>query len=154
MMEPPRQTPAPPIINEQKNGNGFPGFQQDYRPPLGSPGSFRPPVGGPVPVQPVSPPAPPVKLDRVTAAPNARVEGQVVRSDRTPRAGAQVMFISAQRQAPNQTVVANGAGRFQVNLASGSWLVYVNGADGRQVFHSRIEVASNQSTPLTVVAPR
>jgi len=154
ILEQQRQTPPPPMINEGRsgNGNGAAPFQQDYRPPFNGPGSsFRPPVGGPVPVQPVSPPPPAVKVDRIAFATSARVDGQVVRLDRTPRAGAQVMFISAQRQAPHQTVTANSAGQFQVNLASGSWLVYVNGSDGRQVFHSRIEVDGKQ-TPLTVVA--
>jgi hypothetical protein len=105
-----------------------------------------------VPVKPVSPAAPAVKLDRIAFAPDARVEGQVMRQDRTPRAGAQVMFINAQRQAPNLTVTASATGRFHATLASGSWLVYVNGPDGRQVFHSRIEVGGTEQRPLTVVA--
>src|SRR5207249_289791 len=45
-----RQTPAPPMINEGRNGNGVPPFQQDYRPPFnGSGSSFRPPAGAPAP---------------------------------------------------------------------------------------------------------
>jgi len=103
-------------------------------------------------VQPVSPPAPAVKVDRIAFRAEARVDGQVMRLDRTPRAGAQVHVHQRPAQAPNQTVTANGAGRFQANLASGSWLVYVNGSDGRHVFHSRIEVDGKRPSQLTVVA--
>jgi hypothetical protein len=96
--------------------------------------------------------APAIKLDRITSTTDARIEGQVVRQNRAPQPGARVMFVSAQRQAPNATVTANGSGRFQVSLASGSWLVYVTGSDGRPVFHSRLDVSGNTAPPLTVVA--
>jgi hypothetical protein len=92
-----------------------------------------------------------VKLERIAFGPDARVEGQVVRGDRSPRPGARVVFVSAQRQAPNQSVTAGATGRFQVTLASGSWLVYVQGADGQQAFHSRLEVDGRPASPLTVV---
>jgi hypothetical protein len=146
------QTPPPPTIDEKKTG---PGGVNQYYPPSNAPGaSFRQPLpGNPAPVRPVSPnPAPAVRPDRIASAPSAQIEGQVVRMDRTPRGGARVTFISAQRrQLPSQAVTANAAGRFQVNLASGGWLVYVAGPDGRQAFHSRIEVNGAQPAPLTVV---
>src|SRR5262249_45353778 len=105
----------------------------------------------PVPAKPVGP-APGVKLERIAFGADARLEGEVVRGDRTPRAGARLTFVSAQRQAPAQTVVASTTGRFRVTLASGCGLFYLTAADGRQVFHSRIEVDGNQAAPLTVVA--
>jgi hypothetical protein len=142
------QTPPPPQIDEKKNG----GTQYYYNPQNGPGTSFRQPGAGAVPVRPVSPaPAPAVRPDRIASAPAGRVEGQVVRGDRTPRGGARVMFINAQRQAPAQFATANASGRFQVNLASGGWLVYVTGADGRETFHSRIEVNGGRPGPLTVV---
>jgi len=80
----PRQTPAPPIINEGKSGTALPRSSKTTPAPFnGSGSSFRPPVGGPVPVQPVSPPAPAVKVDRIAFAPEARVDGQVMRLDRS-----------------------------------------------------------------------
>ena len=142
------QTPPPPQINEKKSGG-----PQYYYNPQNTPGtSYRQPAPGAVPVRPAGPvPAQAVRPDRIASAPAGRVEGQVVRTDRTPRGGARVMFVNAQRQAPAQFATANASGRFQVNLASGGWLMYVTGADGRETFHSRIEVHGGQPAPLTVV---
>ena len=150
--QPQFQTSPPPTVDEKKTGPS--GVNQYYPPPNNPGASFRQPLpGNPVPARPVSPnPTPAVRPDRIASAPTAQVEGQVVRMDRTPRGGARVTFISAQRrQLPMQAVTANAAGQFQVNLASGGWLVYVAGPDGRQTFHSRIEVNGAQPAPLTVV---
>jgi hypothetical protein len=143
------QTPPPPVINEQRGGNGNPPIRQDFFGPR--PGALQRPGVNPLPAQPVAP-APAVRLDRITSTTDARLEGQVVRQDRAPQPGVRVLFVSAQRQAPNCTVTANSAGRFQVSLASGSWLVYVAGSDGRPVFHSRLDVSGSTPPPLTVVA--
>src|SRR5206468_6117751 len=113
--------------------------------PAGTPNaSWKPSLG--VPTFPTTnpPPPPPVKLDRIVVGPDATVEGQVVRSDNTPRPGAKVVFVSGS-QLPPQAVVANSAGRFHVTLAAGSWNVYVHGLDGNPIFHSRIDV--NESPP-------
>jgi hypothetical protein len=98
------------------------------------------------------PPPPAVRLDRIVVGPNAWVEGQVVRSDNTPRPNAQLTFVSADRLAPRQVVSANSAGRFQVTLASGGWMVFINGPDGVQTYHSRIEVGEHQSPRITLVS--
>jgi hypothetical protein len=149
--QPPPQ--GPPGVDERRSGPGASSNQ--YYGPQGNPGgtSFRQFLpGGPAPARPASPvPSQGVRPDRIASAPQGVVDGQVVRSDRTPRPGAQVLFVNAQRQAPAQAVTANAAGRFQVNLASGGWLVYVSGPDGRQVFHSRIDVRGGQPAPLMVV---
>jgi hypothetical protein len=154
--QPPVQTNPPPIIKEQGgSGNGAaPGGPTDryYGPNApAAPGAFRHPL--PKALVPVQPVAPAIKLERIAFAPDGHLDGQVVKLDRTPRAGARVMFVNAGRQAANQTVTANAAGRFQVNLASGAWLVYVAGQDGRPVFQSRIEVDGRPASPLTVTAP-
>ncbi len=155
------QTQPPPIIKEQGAGNGSgngaanPSYNRYYgaEPPV-NPGAFRHPLpSAPVPGRPVSPSdSPALRLERIASI-NPAVEGRVVRQDRTPRAGARVLFVNAGRQAPNETVTANAAGRFQVNLASGSWLVYVAGQDGRPVFNSRIDVGGRPPAALTVTAP-
>jgi hypothetical protein len=153
------QTQPPPQIEERRGGNGSGPYGPTYPGPgtpgaPGAPGaSYRHQLpNGPAPARPVSPtPAQGVRPDRIASAPAARLEVQVVRSDRTPRAGARVMFVSAQQRAPSQVVTANATGRFQVSLASGGWLVYVSGPDGRQTFHSRIDVSGRQPAPLMVV---
>ncbi len=95
-------------------------------------------------------PAPPVKLDRIVYGPESFVEGQIVRTDNTPRPHASVLFVSADN-GKRETATANNTGRFQVNLASGNWLVYVQGRDGAAQFHSRLSVRQNQTARITVV---
>lgn len=95
-------------------------------------------------------PAPQVKLDRIVYGPESFVEGQIVRTDNTPRPNASVLFVSADN-GKRATATANNTGRFQVNLASGNWLVYVQGRDGTAQYHSRLNVQHNQSAKITVV---
>jgi len=141
-----RGTAPPPVIKDN-NGNGS--TDRYYAPKQTN--LRQPAFGTPAPVQPVAPP-PPVKLDRIVIGPDARVEGQIVRSDSTPRPNARVMFVSADRLAPNQTVYANHAGRFEADLGPGGWLVYLDAPDGTQLYHSRIEVSPNQtSSPIRLV---
>jgi hypothetical protein len=154
-----RPTPPPPTINEQRNGTGSQPYDKYYGPPTQPqpqtptpPASYQQPPGAPIrPVSPVPPP-PPVKLDRIVVGPDARVEGRVVRSDNTPRPNAELTFISADRLAPRQVVTANSAGRFQVTLAAGGWLVFLQGRDGGQMFHSRIEVGDHPEPRITLVS--
>lgn len=100
--------------------------------------------------QPTPPATPPVKLDRIVYGPESFVEGQIVRTDNTPRPNASVLFVSAEN-GKRETATANNTGRFQVNLASGNWLVYVQGRDGTAQYHSRLNVQQNQTARITVV---
>ena len=125
----------------QPLGNGTSNQTYRYLPPVAQPArpvensSYRPRTQTPAPAQPryLPPAAPAVKLDRIVALPHSGgvVQGQVVRNDQRPRSNAQVMFVAVKQQAPQQTVTANQTGQFRVSLASGSWLVYVNGQDVR-----------------------
>ncbi|MCI0457134.1 MAG: carboxypeptidase-like regulatory domain-containing protein, partial [Gemmataceae bacterium] len=147
-------TPPPPIIDEnlRKSGNGAPPTQQFYGPGNAAPGSRQPLPNGVAPFKPASP-APAARPERIAAL-DARVQGQVVNTTNSPLAGARVLFISANREAPNQTVTAGSGGRFQVNLPAGGWLVYVTGADGRHTFHSRIDVDGRQPVGTLTVLSR
>jgi hypothetical protein len=143
-----QQTAPPPVINEQRN----PQFDKYYGPSM-PPASYRqmPPVGQPAPQQPVQP-APSIKLDRIAFGTETPVQGQLVSSNSAPQANAKLLFVSAQRQAPQQNVTTDGAGQFHVTLAPGGWLVYVDAPDGRQVFHSRIEVTEQNAVPMRLVS--
>ncbi|MCI0380092.1 MAG: carboxypeptidase-like regulatory domain-containing protein [Gemmataceae bacterium] len=99
----------------------------------------------------IAPPTPPVKLDRIVVGPDSTVQGQVVRSDNAPRPGAKIIFVSAQNQAARQDVTANTAGRFHVSLASGSYNVYLHGADGIPFYHSQLNVGQLQTASITLV---
>src|SRR5207302_4442137 len=127
---------GPPNINEQREpGNVdklyYPQLQQQQN-PAGIPNaSWRPSLGAPTfPTTTPTPPPPPVKLDRIVVGPDATVEGQVVRSDNAPRPNAKIIFVSSNQASAQRTVTANSAGRFQINLATGSWNVYLHGSDG------------------------
>jgi hypothetical protein len=105
------------------------------------------PVTAPVPAA-----APPkVRLDRIVLGSGPSVQGQVVRQDRVPDAGAQLLFINAERQGSQQSVTADERGQFRVSLASGGWLVYVRSADGTPVFKSRIDVRDEETKQMMLV---
>ena len=141
---PPAGAPlAPPVIDQNRQPGGppdrrlsLPEYAWHVLPAAQTPQTTIP-TGN-------APPPPPVKLDRIVVGPDASVEGQVVRSDKTPRANARVLFVSAQYGADRQTVTANSAGRFQVSLASGGWLVYLQNPDGTTQYHSRIDLGNAQ----------
>src|SRR5262249_36537957 len=79
--QPTQPTLPPPVINDQKSpGNGA---YDRYYPPKQT--NFQAPLGIPPAVKPIAPPPPPVKLDRIVVGPDAGVEGQIVRSDNSPR---------------------------------------------------------------------
>jgi hypothetical protein len=145
----PPQSPPPPQIKDSTAPSGPHVGNMSFTQPR-----FAAPPQQPNPWQAAPanrpPAAPPVKLERIVFGPESYVEGQIVQRDQTPRAGASVLFVSAETGS-RQTVTANGTGRFQVNLASGNWLVYVPGRDGTPLFHSRVNVNDKQPTRITVV---
>ncbi len=103
--------------------------------------------------QPSAPP-PVVKLDRIVMLPPSAkpVQGKVVLRDNTPRAGARVVFVNAEKTLPQEAVTADGQGRFNVRLTSGNWLVYLTSADGKQVFHSKIDVREADARSVVLVS--
>jgi hypothetical protein len=145
-------TPAPGVSDTP--GNGSPGTQQYYQgmPKAGT--SFQRQL------QPITPglsspaSAPPaVKFEKIVSLPNHNIEGQVVRENQGPQANAKVLFVRAERQGDQQSITANESGQFRATLASGGWLVYVHGADGKPVFYSKIDVKDNdQPRQFTLVS--
>ena len=164
MMTPPpppnveqRSTPPPPQINEKRDGNTF---DRQYYPPTNNGTSYTPPSwqpsNFPPAVRPItpSPSVPPVRLDRIVTGPDSTVEGQVVRSDNSPRPNARLLFVNATNGAERKRVIANSVGRFHVTLYTGSWLVYADNPDGTQSFHSRIEVTPQPSQSRIMLVSR
>ena len=114
--------------------------QRDYYMPPASP-SGRPAQRQVVPAY---------KPERVASLADSNVNGQVVRNDFAPRPGAQVVFVNAQKQDVRAT--ADAAGRFQVNLESGNWFVYVGDTAGNMAYHNQLTVRSGDAAPVTVVS--
>lgn len=122
------------------------GYRQ-YPPPAGG----TPKTGAPTtPVRPekfVSAP-PAVRLEKVIPVSPANVEGEVVRADSTPDAGARLTFKRADREGQTHTVTADGAGRFKATLAVGGWEVYTQRADGELLKHTRIDVREDRTSQV------
>ena len=120
--------------------------QSRRQPRLGSP--------QPLPSAPVASPEPPrVRIDRIASLPKSSLQGNVVNSaDRTPHSGAKLLFVSADRQGVQQSVTADGNGRFRTTLASGDWLVYVQDGQGRPIFHEKVDLRDGQTRTVTLVS--
>ena len=153
------QTPEP-ALNEQRTlpnaGTPPPALGEDrsYY------GNTIPPLTGqslrPVPFAPAPAPAIPLRPGQIALRPTtnsaANLSGQVVANNFTPRGGAQLVFVSAQKHDVRQAAVADPTGRFQVDLPAGGWYVYLAGADGRTTYHSQLTVKPSESRNVTVVS--
>jgi hypothetical protein len=147
------QSQAPSIRSESTAPKGT--MIEQYYPPLekipAGGTSFQPSLGVPVPVTAPQTPAPPIKFNQITVNPNSVVEGQVVRSDNTPKGNAKVLFVNAS-SGKREAITTNSGGRFQLELPAGSWHVYLYGNDGLAVHHSRIDVNGAQSRQVSLVS--
>jgi hypothetical protein len=156
------RAPGGPGVTEYPSGNGTPSLPYNryyYPPPQAVPpasgSSYQQlPPNGSVP-QPQSAPAPlppNVHLDRIVAAPLGEVQGQVLGRDQSPTVGAQLLFVSADRPLPRQTIAVDGNGRFCVALASGGWLVYLQGQDGKPIFQHKVQILENETRQVNLVS--
>jgi hypothetical protein len=104
-------------------------------------------------VQPTAPAQKPaaVRIDRIASQPSPNLGGQVVGADRAPQAGTRVLFVSTDQRSASQSATTDGYGRFRVSLASGDWLVYVQDATGRPVFHQKVQVRGSEPMQMTLV---
>jgi hypothetical protein len=146
---PPRGATESPPYNRY-----YPPTTGDYMPPASGSSYQQWAPRGTTQQQKALPPAPlpSVKLDRIAAGPAGEVRGTVVRGDKTPVAGAHVLFICADRQEPRQSAATDATGQFRLSLTWGDWLVYVQGADGKPVFHRKIEVRRSEALPVNLVS--
>jgi len=149
-----QQTPPPPVVDGKTGPGNYNEYYNNPKDQQQSQSRQIAPNGGKVQV-PVTPsPTLPAnaKLDKIASSNGSMVQGQIVNDANAPRAGVQVIFVSAKRQAPEQTVTTNSTGRFEVDLPQGEWLVYVRSTDGQQVYHSRIDVGAKQKAPIVLVS--
>lgn len=139
-------TGAPPAMNQAPSVNPTP----SYSPPpvIDQP---RPAPSGPsvgtMSSYPSSGWQPTVNLTGITPEKAPAVHGQVVRSDRTPTANAQVLFVNA-TTGDRQSVTTNGSGQFNLAISGGNYHVYLAGSNGSAAYHSLVNVTPNQPINL------
>jgi hypothetical protein len=159
---PPPTSPPPAVTDPQQQ---LPANRDSWRYPSPTPparmpnasdsGYFRQPqlrAPQPMPPAPPTPPLPRARLDRIASLPNHNMEGEVLDTGRAPQVGARVLFVSADRKAPRQTVTTDGSGQFRLTLASGAWFVYVEDASGTPVYKRKVEVRGTEPARLTLVS--
>ena len=168
---PPSTLPPPPAGDQRpsggpgvtefpnRNGTGNLPYERYYPPqdpmPPASGSSYRQlPPNGWVPQRQAAPipPLPRVHLDRIVAAPLGEVQGQVVRRDKLPSAGAQLLFVSVEPGLRPQTVTTDRTGRFRATLDSGSWLVYLQDAGGTPIFQNKIDILESETRHVNLVS--
>jgi hypothetical protein len=141
--------PTQPGVNVYPSGNPAGTLPETSAPPGSSdPGSRQVLPRGAEGANPSSG-SPGVRLDRVVALPTSNVDGQVVRSDYTPQAETDIVFVNADQKGVEHRVTTNRDGEFRATLASGNWKVYVQGRDGERQLQKQIQVGEkNQLVTL------
>lgn len=147
----------PRVGEESLPSDSFrPNFGETQQPPMnGADGSSyrQPRLRTPEPTPPSEPVAPKVRLDRIVQLPSPNVEGRVVRTDgRSPQSGVRLLFVNSDQDDQQQTVTADGQGRFEATLAKGNWLVYVRNREGTPVFQKRIVVKDQERVPVLLTS--
>jgi hypothetical protein len=95
-----------------------------------------------------------IRMDKVVSRePSARVQGQVVANNYvSPVRHAKVLFVNEHQESAKVDTAADAAGRFSVNLPSGSWRIYLSSRDGTLHYHSKIDVQPNKDRNVLVVS--
>jgi hypothetical protein len=81
------------------------------------------------------------------------VRGEVVLPDQvTPRAGAKLVFVSADNPERKEYVNANSFGEFDVRLPAGKWYLYLGGDNGRATYHKQLSLGAREMVDYRVVS--
>ena len=81
------------------------------------------------------------------------VRGEVVLNDQiTPRAGAKVVFMNADKPEQKEYATANAFGEFDVRLPAGNWYMYVGGETGKATYHKQISLGDRDTVDYKVVS--
>jgi hypothetical protein len=143
---------VPPGVSEQPPA-AAPSSSDSYRYPAPPSSQTMPKATEGATFRPGNPNAPPaVRLDRIVSIPGTNLEGRVVSEDRRPLANARLLFVHADRANARESVTTDAAGKFQVTLAAGTWLVYTRGADGKTDFRRKVEVREGGPTEVQLVS--
>jgi hypothetical protein len=146
-----RQQPlaVPPGVSEQREAAPSGTESQRYPAPASQP-LPRVPEGSTFRAAPVYPPS--VRLDRIVSASSTNLQGEIVSEDSKPIANVQLLFVPTDKDNTRESATADAAGKFQVALEPGTWLVYTVSSDGKSDFRRKIEVGANQPGEVRLVS--
>lgn len=132
-----QQVPTnPPTIQQQPNNS-------DNLPPMNLPTQSNPGSGS-AKLRPEKT----VSFSKIVS-----VRGEVVLNDQiTPRAGAKLVFMNANKPEQKAYATANAFGEFDVTLAAGTWYMYVGGESGQATYHKKISVGDRATVDYKVVS--
>jgi hypothetical protein len=109
-----------------------------------------------VPVDPQSRPRTGTTLrpeKTVSRSSTVAVRGEVVTNDQiTPRPGAKLVFINADKQDEKKYATANAFGEFDLTLTAGTWLMYVGGTTGTADYHKKLTLGDRDTVDYKVVS--
>jgi hypothetical protein len=113
-----------------------------------------PGFGTPYPAQPTQSPPPParIRLDKTASLDDVNVRGQLVSTGQQPQRNTRVLFVSQDQERLQMTATTDTSGKFDIQLASGNWLVYTPGADGRPVFNQKVYVEGTGPRSVLLVS--
>lgn len=81
------------------------------------------------------------------------VRGEVVLNDQiTPRAGAKLVFLNADKPEQKEFATANAFGEFDVRLPAGDWYLYVGGETGKATYHKKVTLGDRDTVDYKVVS--
>ena len=81
------------------------------------------------------------------------VRGEVVLHDQiTPRAGAKLVFLNADKPEQKEYATANAFGEFDVRLPAGNWYMYVGGEAGKATYHKKLSLGDRDTVDYKVVS--
>ena len=81
------------------------------------------------------------------------VRGEVVMPDQiSPRGGAKLVFVSAEKADEKRYVTANEFGEFDAQLPPGDYYLYVGAGDGKATFHKKVSLGDKDSYDYKVVS--
>lgn len=89
----------------------------------------------------------------VSRSSTVAVRGEVVTNDQiTPRPGAKLVFMNADKPEQKKYATANAFGEFDLTLPAGTWLMYVGGSTGNADFHKKLALGDRDTVDYKVVS--
>jgi len=145
---PPMNAPTGPSVNELRET--VPGVM----PQAGSSDSTIPPQTVPTTPNMSNPRNAKLRPEKTVARSSVvSVRGEVVLNDQiTPRAGAKLVFLNADKPEQKEYATANAYGEFDVRLPAGKWYMYVGGEGGKATYHKQIAVGDRDTVDYKVVS--